>query len=112
MREKYDERTIFQLWINIRVYRFTILKIYHSIKIFNRNEFKYGNKLREIKKKFRENSCGIRVFFFRARCKRITLTYLPELVLKALDGRYGMLHLHDIYTHLSRSTTTRVVYYT
>lgn len=50
--------------------------------------------------------------FFRARCKRITLTYLPELVLKALDGRYGMLHLHDIYTHLSRSTTTRVVYYT
>lgn len=59
-----NERTIFQLWINIRVYRFTILKIYHSIKIFNRNEFKYGNKLREIKKKFGENSCGIRVFFF------------------------------------------------
>lgn len=59
-----NERTIFQLWINIRVYRFTILKIYYSIKIFNRNEFKYGNKLREIKKKFGENSCGIRVFFF------------------------------------------------
>lgn len=63
MREKYDERTIFQLWINIRVYRFTILKIYYSIKIFNRNEFKYGNKLREIKKKFGEN-LWIRVFFF------------------------------------------------
>lgn len=58
-----NERTIFQLWINIRVYRFTILKIYHSIKIFNRNEFKYGNKLREIKKKFGEN-LWIRVFFF------------------------------------------------
>lgn len=48
--------------------KYSGLSIYNSqniyIKIFNRNEFKYGNKLREIKKKFGENSCGIRVFFF------------------------------------------------